>query len=270
MSSYPGVPEKVIKYIQGVDCVTIEDVMDKFGISRISSKNYLSRLSREGMISRTNTGTYVVVPKEKPQIEISSELQRIAESIEERLFDVEFVLWGTEFLAPYSHYALGKEITFIDSRKISLSKIRDILLSKNYQVIIEPSKEDFQKLFLYFEKPILLFAREEMYATQQMNSLRIPTFERIFVDLYFLITRRDFPFPPDELGRILYNFLEVNELKYTTMFRYASRRGIRDEIVILLFSFYREYEDLGIPEEIFIEGKKRCKLFDEIVKGALP
>ena len=261
------VPEKVRDYVLTRECVTVEDLTEAFGISRISSKNYLSRLSSEKVIRRVSRGAYAREEAKQIDIKLSPKILGIIDVIEKRLFDVDFVIWGTELLAPYSHYALGRDVIFIECKKSSIEKIRDTLLTNRYQVISKLSRDYFIEIYQSSAEPIILQPRKEKYATLKRDRYRIPTFERIFVDLYYMIAKYELPLPPDEYGRILYNFLEEIGLNLSVTFRYASRRGIRDEIVILLFKFSKTYKNLKISEESFVGSRKRIELIEEIIRG---
>ncbi len=113
----------------------------------------------------------------------------------------------------------------------------------------------------------MIFQRKEAYATVTQNRVRIPLPERMVVDLYFYITRLGFPHPPDEFGRILYNILKTKPLNVDMLRKYASRRGLREDISNLLFRMRGRYPELEIPE--LEEGVSDTEaIMEEIVMGA--
>jgi len=180
---------------------------------------------------------------------------------------VEFTVWSTETLAPFSHYAIGRDVVFLEADKGTSKKIRDALLENNIRSLTEPSKEQLSDVFSLLEEPVVVFRRKETYATRMDNRVRLATLERMLVDLYFYITRLEFPYPPDEYGRLVYNVFKTRTLNVDMLRKYASRRGVRGEMDLLLSKMRDRYPDLEIPElEEKVQGIEA--ILEEMVGGA--
>ncbi len=262
------VPEKVIEYVNSREYIRVDDLEERFAFKKSTSYSYLSRLEKRGVISRIGYGRYKVGKVEHIEVSIMPRTRKIVEIIRKKMPFAEFVIWSTENLSDFTHYTIGKNIVFIEAEHRLTGKIKDALLDHDVRAIVEPTKVELKEVFTYFNEPVLILKRREKYATQKIDGILVPQIERMLVDLYFLITRKKLPFPPDELGRILYNILYDRTLNLERLKRYASRRLLTEEISVLLSRFKREYPDLDIP---FLEEKLETKekVIDEIVKGAL-
>jgi len=96
--------------------------------------------------------------------------------------------------------------------------------------------------------------------------LFIPTPERIWLDLYYFITRKDLAFPPSELGLIFANMLRKEGVKFNRFLRYASRRNLRDEMIIFLYDLRRSSQ-LPVPESMLAGRKGALSTIEEMVRG---
>jgi hypothetical protein len=260
------VPRKVAGFVEKKRYITVDEIVDRFGYKRTTAYAYLSRLEKEGILTRIGYGRYKVGRATLAEPRLTPRMKSIGRLIREKIPFGDFVIWDMENLAEFSHYAIGRNVVFIEAGGDLVSKIGDALLEQGIRPMIEPTKEELGKLFTYFEEPVLILKRREVYATERVDNLLVPRFERMLVDLYFLITRMGFPFPPDELGRILYNVLRDRALNLDRLKKYASRRGLKEEISLLLRRLREEYPELDIPIE---EGRGTEKMIEEIVKGAV-
>lgn len=101
-----------------------------------------------------------------------------------------------------------------------------------------------------------------------MGNFLVPAPERLWLDLYYFITRKEFSFSPNELGIIFANMLDKEGVNFNRLLRYASRRNIRDEVIIYLYSL-KKFSQLLIPDNVLVERKEALKTIEEMVKGAI-
>ncbi len=268
MISVPSqVPQKILDYVKEKRFLTTEDLTLSFGFRRATAHNYLSRLKKMGIISRIGYGKYRVGKYVPPSTMMTQKVAIVVNAIKEKMPYAELTAWSTENLARFSHYAIGKDVIFIETHKGTSMKIRDILLENGIRSLVGPSRREMGNIFSLLDEPLVIFQRKETYATETQGGSRSPFLERMLVDLYFYITRLDFPYPLDEYGRVLHNALRTCTLNTDMLRKYASRRGLREEVSILLSMMKNRYPDLRIPE--LEEGLPETEaILDEIVKGA--
>jgi DNA-binding transcriptional ArsR family regulator len=264
-----GVPKDVLSYVKGKKFVTVGDLMERFGYKRATAYSYLSRLRKDGIVSRVGYGRYLVGEFKPRSFVVTPRVSRIVNVIRKKMPFVEFTIWSTENLAPFSHYAVGRDVVFLEADRRTSKKIREVLLEDGIRSLTEPSRGQLNDVFSLLEEPVVIFQRKEAYATRMENRVRLPSLERMLVDLYFYITRFGFPYPPGEYGRLLYNVLKSVTLNIDMLKRYASRRGVREEISLLLSGMRDRYPELDIPEP----GERppeADEMLAEMVRGAAP
>lgn len=260
-----NVPRSILEYVNSKNEITIDDLVENFKIQKISARNYLSRMEREGLIVRVGYGKYERDATTYPSSFISERAKSINEIIRKKMPLADFVIWNTENLSFFTHYNIGKDLTIIEGDKNTIYVIRDVLLENGIKAIVNPLKKEMNESIWYFENPVLLFTRKENYATVLVDNNRVPTIERMITDLYFLITRKELSFPLSEFGKILINVLSKTTLNFDKLNRYAERRNLNAEISLILYELKYKYPDIKIPEEV-VKGWKMIKKLLEYVE----
>ena len=262
-----SVPQRVIEYITRREVVSIEEIVRDLGVSRTTAKNYLSRLAKMDIVKRIGRGLYQIGGGQMPTVKLPSHLLDIARYLRQRFPMVQFTIWSINMLADYAHYAVGRDLIILETAKMLSPSMRDALIEKGYDVILNPTKKDFREYTYRREKTIFILERKERYGLFGDGDLLIPTLERIWLDIYYLITRKELSFSPGELGRIFANILRGEGINFNRFLRYAQRRKIRDEIMIFLYNL-KQSTDLDIPDTIFTGKREALKVIDEMVNGA--
>lgn len=272
MRSSSSVPQKVIEYVSKKETVSIEDIVKDLGVSWITAKNYLSRLARIEIVKRVGRGVYQRRKRSTAIVKPTPELIRLGQELRERFPMADFVVWSLNMLADYAHYAVGRDLVFVETSKMLSASIRDALVEKGYRAVLRPYKRDFQEYAYYPEQPIFILERKELYGLVWFEDNLIPTPERIWLDLYFFTTRMGLSFDLFELGLIFANMVERDGINFDRLLRYAGRRGLFREMIIFLYSLKREGTRIGsrIPEDVLWIRRERETLQNilTMVKGA--
>ncbi|KON30186.1 hypothetical protein AC482_04490 [miscellaneous Crenarchaeota group-15 archaeon DG-45] len=257
------VPDRVLQYVSGREIVSIDDLVSGLGISRLTAKNYLSRLVGMELARRIGRGLYQVGGEEAVGVELNPALSGLVDALRERFPMADFVVWSLSMLADYAHYALGRDLFFVEADRLISASVRDFLLEKGYHAVLKPDKRNFREYTFYSEKPVFVLEREEKYGVGGF----VPTPERIWLDLYYLITRRELSFSAGELGTIFMNMLRREGVNFNRLLRYAQRRRLRDEMIVFLCSLRESYPGV-IPEEVLAGRKGALEYIEEMVEGA--
>jgi len=145
----------------------------------------------------------------------------------------------------------------------------DTLIQTGKKPILLPKPAEMSNVISLIDEPLFLIGRSEKYGAAIIDGYRVPYPERALVDLYYLLTRRSFPFAADEFGRIIYNMLEQSSrFNYQRCLRYASRRRLRDEFLTIFFRLKQEYPELDIPANLFVDGDEIGGKIDRLIMGA--
>lgn len=266
MGSESFVPQKVVDYVTRQGTVSVEEMMQDLSVTRITAKNYLSRLAKMGIIRRIGRGLYQVGKGTTVAARLPVDLSLIGQFIKERFPMATIVIWSLSMLADYAHYAIGRDLVVLETDRLLSPSIRDALIGNGYRTVLNPENRDFKEYAYYSDKAIFVLERKEKYAVFEAEGLLIPTPERIWLDLYYFITRKDWAFPPSELGLTFANMLRNEGVNFNRLLRYARRRNLRDEMIIFLYNMMR-LSQLPIPESILVGKKEVLSTIDEMVRG---
>jgi hypothetical protein len=252
-----SVPENVIEYIEKRRVVEADQMSKDLQISNISARNYLSRLKSNNRMIRIGKGTYRLKRHEN-RLEMPLRTQRIYNIIKQEYPSGNFVIWSLGMLANYAHYEVGKDLVVVETNEALGYRIRDLLLKNGYNAILNPDKKGYMN-YMYYD---YVFVEERLERFLVRGNLPEP--ERLLVDVYFAITRKNLNFSPYELGVILGNALRTGDVDIQRTLTYASRRGIGTEWTIIL---YEAQKQTGASIQDFYKKVKKETL-DEIIQGA--
>jgi len=261
-----AVSQKVIDYVTKYETISIEEIMQDLNVSRITAKNYLSRLAKMDIIKRIGRGLYQVGKGATVAVKLSPELSQIARNIKERFPMAKFVIWSINMLADYANYAIGRDLIVVETGKILSPSISDALIEQGYHAIPSPEKRNFREYAYYSEKVVLILERSEKYGLFEVEGVLIPAPERIWLDIYYFITRKELSFPANELGTIFANMVRREGINFNRLLRYAQRRNLRDEMTIFLYAL-KQSSRLSIPDAILVGRKEALKIINEMVEG---
>ncbi len=229
--------------------IIVDDVIDNFNISRKTASNYLSRLYKEGLISRTGRGRYVISKISKNKPDIPKELEEIHNLIKKNSPYLDFVIWSIFNLKSFYHYIPSKNYIFIEAQEMyELEAIREMLFEFEIESIINPNNKKFQDLFYRSKTPVFLFKRKNPYGIIEINGIQTPILERCIIDLYYYITKKKFSYPLEEVREILINLIKTEQFNFSFVDRYARIRSIEFEINLIFSIIRKKYPNL-VPEK---------------------
>jgi len=253
-----SVPESVVEYVNKQRVVNAGQMSEDLQISIGSARNYLSRLKSEKKVIRTGKGAYQVSNSEN-RLEVPADVENIRDVIKEMYPSGDFVIWSLGMLANYAHYEVGKDLIVVEAGKALAYRIRDVLLSAGYNALLNPSRKAYRE-YTYYEY-VLIEERMERFGVRG----NFPEPERLFVDVYFAITRKMLNFSAFEVGIIYGNALRMGDIDLRRLLTYSSRRGIGTEMTIILYEIMKR-KDMS-TEEFF--KKQHGTIINEIIQGAI-
>jgi len=270
MCPQTAVPQKIENYIQKRQTISNTEIAQTFNISEITAMNYLSRLAKTGTIKNIGKGTYqVTTNKQTTHIKPTQELTKVTNELCSIFPTAKFTAWSLQMLSNYSHYMIGKDLIIIETNKTLSTSIRDYLLTKGHPTILTPTKRDYKEYTLHPKTPIFILERKETYNLTQQDDYLTPTPERLWIDLYYLSTRKELTFDLFELGLIFAAMTEQGDINFDRLLRYATRRGIYREILLFLYELTKQNVTLSPHTMEAIFGRQNAfKTIENMVKGA--
>ena len=260
----PGsVPSRVLEYVSKREFVSLDDIVNDLKVSRVTAKNYLSRLENLDAVKRVGSGLYQVGGGETADVELNPGVRKLSQILRERFQFADLVVWSLSMLSDYSHYAIGRDLMFIETKKNLSESIREYLREQGYNPVLRPEERDYRDYADIQGEPVFILERGERYAVRGVT----PFPERVWLDVYYMVTRRGLGFSPGELGVIFVNMLRREGVNFSRLRRYAQRRGLEREVVVFLCGLRRSIPRL-VPEGALGEGAGALQVIDEMVEAA--
>lgn len=261
------IPEKIKEsIIDSNELISNNDLIKKFNIKRITATNYLSRLEKDGLITRIGRGEYISFKKSQLKPEIDQETGKIFQILKKSSPFLEFIIWSIFNLKAFFHNIPLRNYIFVEAEEIfELKSIKERLFEKGFESIINPKTGDFKELSFRNETPIFLFKRKNLYGIIDIEDVKTATSERCFLDLYYYITRKDLMFPIEELKTMLINMIQTREFNFSFAMRYAKIRNFEFELLLIISKLDKELQNLIpniYPEKILKLNKNMSQFFN--------
>jgi len=236
------IPDKIKKGILNSDnFITINDLNKKFDIKRITASNYLSRLEKEGLITRIGRGEYLSTQKSKLKPEIDQKIVEIHNLIKKNSPFLEFIIWSIFNFKEFFHNIPIKNYIFIEAQELfELKAIKDRLFENDIESIMDPNSKDFEEVSFRKEIPIFLFKRKNFYGIININEIKTASSERCILDLYYYITRKHLNYPIEEIKDTLIKMIQTGEFNFSFAMRYAKNRNIEFEVFLIISKLHNK------------------------------
>ena len=263
------VPESFLSYVLEKEFVTVEGASQDLDLKEVTVRNYLSRMKRDGLIERVGRGRYVMMERDRVPPHIPDGLKSVLDLIEDSYPDLGPVVWSVSMISDYMHNVPGGDLYSIDiSRDIAI-QLKTFLGDRGVLVFMDPDPISIEDYSWSNLEPIFLFRRGEQFASIPMNGHRIAMVDRIWVDIYYLCTRKSLPFPLIELGVVLRNLITSGSISIDRLLKYSSRRGLRAEMMLILYELGKVDPNLHLLERILPHSPKAEEWINEVVIGGL-
>jgi hypothetical protein len=188
----------------------------------------MHKLTQSGYISRTGQGLYSFQNRRTETIQPmpSTLANRILKVLRETGHD--FFISGLDILTVFMDHAPETYPVLLFARKPDADEIADILSKKKIDVVSYTHVRDYstiRRISSINELALLIPTQEFAYATDGLAS-----YEKAFVDLFYEVSRRDYPLAIQELARIYINMRRRLSLNKNRMVKIASRRNFQQDI----------------------------------------
>ena len=262
------VPQKFSTYVLDRESVTVEELVRELDLKELTVRNYLSRMKREGLLRRVGRGRYTVSHGAHSTPEVPEALERILSIISQEFPQLSPVAWSSSMLSEYMHNVPGRDLYVIDAPRNAVDRLADYLAARDILVFKDPGSDPLDAFAWSSLEAVFLFSKGETVASFPLDRYRVAMVDRIWVDLYFLCTRRELAFPLAELGVVLTNGYRSGVFSVDRMLMYSSRRGLRSEVLLILLELGKAYPNLGTLRDILPYGERALEWIEQVVIGA--
>lgn len=185
----------------------------------VSIKKSLKILADEKIIYSAGRGYYSTIEKE---VELENLfIEPIIKILKEKFPSLEISVWSTKQINFAFHHLQNKFFTFIYADKDALIYLRDNLAESGYNVYLNPTKTDLDKLTFTTDNSLIL----RQYVSHNLSRNVYSSIEKILVDLYLESDRLNI-IDNSEYDRVFEYLLHNYRLNISSLLDYAERRKI--------------------------------------------
>lgn len=215
--------QKMVELLGDQSTFYVDEVKKIFPEMKKSSLYWnMSKLVEGGYLRRIRNGVYAFNEwKGKKNISLLGSAEKIRDILDETGFD--YYISGLDILHKYMQHVPEQYPNIVFVRKESKTEITEVLNENDYKVIEPVNLKDIYENNVYAgieESAVLLYQTENFDDSE--NGLA--TIEKAFVDLYYAVTRNEYPLALQELVRIYENLVRLGNIDKKDNDFYCSKK----------------------------------------------
>jgi hypothetical protein len=244
---------EIKKWIGQEPLLTMQDIQEIFPDKQKSSLYWdVSKLVEAGYLVRIRNGVYKLKDSKINNAVILSDAAKvIRNTLQETGF--EFYISGIDILSKFLHHIPEKYPIIVYASKTAIEEVKTALDSTRY--FITQSYSSISRLeldnFVNSRQHVLLIPTESFIFSQ--NNLATP--EKAFLDLFYEITRDEYPLALQELVRMYQNLVRNGALDQKKLVKAAYIRNMEHDVRYIVESKYISDEAIRFVSMIK-EGNK--------------
>lgn len=221
--------QKIVQALGDLSSFYMDEVQKIFPEMKKSSLYWnMSKLVEEGYLKRVRNGVYAVNEwKGKRTVSIAGAAERLKDVLDETGF--EFYISGLDILQRYMQHVPEKYPIIVFVEKRAKEEVEDVLRT-NFFEVCEPAQitEMKEKYALTNQATDLVVLYQTEAFAYSENGLA--TIEKAFVDLYYAVTRNEYPVALQELVRMYENLIRLGNIDKKKLITVATKRSLQHDI----------------------------------------
>lgn len=209
-------------------CEIFTYLSDKMPISKATLSWYLNVLTQKRLLARIGHGVYTVADKNIFAPNPSEETKKVFSFLNENFPFANFCIYEGNIISPLQHHLSQNNIIYIETNREAIETIFNLLKDNGKTVYLKPDKNLIYHYIDLGEQAFFIKPLISESPLQIIDDIPTPTIEKILVDIH---KDKDFFYlQGSESNYIFENAFNLFTINETKLLRYASRRGIREEI----------------------------------------
>lgn len=239
--------QKISEKLGGQTVFYAEDIQSIFPDMKKSSLYWnMSKMVDAGYFKRVRNGVYAFNEWHgKKSIVLSEIALRVADRMDETGFD--YYISGLDVLQKYMQHVPEQYPCLLFVNKAAKEEVRDLLQKNNMEVLLPT------QIQVMYENHVLKgkeLPQVVLYQTECFEDAEngVASIEKAFVDLYYSVTRNEYPLALQELVKIYKNVVRLGILDKKSTITIAAKRSIQYDIRYIVESKYITEEALKFVE----------------------
>lgn len=197
-------------------------------ISRHTISWYLTKLTESGQLRRVGHGKYTMADKHLFVVTPTDEHKSLNKELKAYWPFAHFCIYNGNIISPLLHHLAANDITYIETEREATFAIFNYLKDKGQTAYLRPTRDLIYNYIDLSQPAIFVKPLITESPVQESEGVLVPTLEKLLVDLQKDV---DFFYLQESEGvNIFRNALSLYTINENRLLRYASRRGIREEI----------------------------------------
>lgn len=209
-----------------------ESLSKSMNINRSSLLWRLFKLVNSNVLIRTGRGMYAKVKKPIFSPKPADDIIEVSNLLQTNFPFAKFCIYQGEIISPLQHHLSSNRIIYVETERDSAEAIFDFLKGEGRSVFLRPDKDTVYRYMDMDSRTIFVKSLVSEAPLQEVSGIPMPILEKLLVDIL-----RDFDFfflQGIESERIIENAFKMYPVNRSRLFRYSSRRKIKDELFSIL------------------------------------
>ena len=211
------------------------DYLEKDCNSTITRKTiswYLTQLVELGELQRLSRGKYAVAFRQQFQIIPTEEQHKLIKDLNQKWPYAHFCIYNGSIISPLQHHISANNITYIETERETIVAVFNYLRDNGKVAYLQPTRQLISNYIDLSQPAIFVKPLITESPIQECGGIFVPTLEKLLVDLQ---KDKDFFYLQELEGfHIFQNALSLYAVNISRLFRYADRRGIKDEVKAII------------------------------------
>lgn len=202
------------------------------GISRKTLSWHLTKLIESGKLQRVGHGKYSVGTKQQFKIIPTDEQCKLNEELKQKWPFAHFCIYNGSVISSLQHHLSANDITYIETEREAIDAVFNYLRDAGRIAYLRPTRELIYNYIDLSQPAIFVKPLVTESPVLECSGVLVPTLEKLLIDLQ---KDKDFFYLQEAEGiNIFQNALSLYTVNESRLLRYASRRGIREEIKTII------------------------------------
>jgi len=223
----------ILNYATGRISFTLGEVFDSYAKKQCIERSiltwHLGQLTAKGLLARVGKGVYAKSDKATFSPELSAEAKAILKSVKDHFPVLKVCLYEGPWISPLLHHLASNQIIYIEVEKLAAESVFEQLKMDGNSVYFRPDEDMIYRYINLDDRAIFVKYLISESPTMKDHGIPVATLEKMLVDIY---KDPDFYYlQGGEYLSIMSNARMLYSINTDRLFRYASRRSVKEEIM---------------------------------------
>lgn len=202
------------------------------GMKPVTARQYLSSLAKDKELVRVAQGEYALPDKQSFSYTPSEEAKKIYDGLKSELPFTDFCIYDGSILSPIQHHLSINNAIYVETNRDAVESVFARLKEQHKDVYRQPDSAFMYDYVDLRNQCIIVKTLVTEAPLMTIDGIRVPTLEKMLVDIQ---KDADFDYVRGAESQYMYQIaFDLYTINTQRLMRYARRRGISQEIQILL------------------------------------